>query len=98
MGHVERCLVVLDVPLVTGDTIILKDMGMPLAQGQDKDKKGNAYLHVNVYPTDDERREWGIAPPVRATLQQAFMGEGEVILLPVLTPSSIKHVSKPEAA
>ena len=89
-------MLVLDVPIVTGDTIVLKDMGMPIS-GSDKDKKGNAYLHVYVYPTDEERREWSISPPVRATLQQAFMGEGEVITLPVLTPSSVEHVKKPEA-
>ena len=72
------------------------NMGMPFQD--DKDKKGNAYLHVYVYPTDEERREWNIQPPVRATLQQAFMGEGEVITLPVITPSSINHVKKPEVA
>lgn len=97
-GHPKHAdgfyMLVLDVPLVTGDTIVLKDMGMPL--GGDKDKKGNAYLHVFVYPTDEERREWNIQPPARATLQQAFMGEGEVILLPVLTPSSVDHIKKPE--
>jgi len=92
-------MLVLDVPLVTGDTIVLKEMGMPLG-GAEKDKKGNAYLHVFVYPTDEERREWGLAQvPVRSTLQQAFMNEGAegVILLPVLTPSSVQHVKKADA-
>jgi hypothetical protein len=92
-------MLVLDVPIVTGDTIVLKEMGMPICgQADNKDKKGNAYLHVFVYPTEEERREWSIKPPVRATLQQAFMDEGEVILLPVLTPSSVDHVKKPEAS
>jgi DnaJ family protein A protein 2 len=93
-------MLVLDVPLVTGDTIVLKEMGMPQAAAQDKDKKGNAYLHVYVYPTDDERREWNVQPPARATLQQAFMSEGieGVISLPVLTPSYIDHVRKPDAS
>jgi DnaJ family protein A protein 2 len=91
-------MLVLDIPVVSGDTIVLKDMGMPIKGSLNQDKKGNAYLHVNVYPTDEERREWNIQPPVRATLQQAFMGEGEVITLPVITPSSINHIKKPEVA
>ncbi len=87
-------MLVLDVPLVTGDTIVLKDMGMPFTT----DKKGNAYLHVYVYPTDEERRQWNVQPPVRATLQEAFLSEGAegVIALPVLTPSSVENVKKPE--
>lgn len=86
-------MLILDIPVVSGDTIVLKEMGMPI---KGTTKKGNTYLHVFVYPTDEERHEWNTGnTPTKASLQQAFMNEGEVIILPVLTPSSIDHVRKP---
>jgi DnaJ-class molecular chaperone len=84
-------MLVLDVPIVTGDTIILKEMGMP--GKENPETCGNAYLHVHVYPTKEERLTWATEPPKRSpTIGNVF---DEVITMPVLSPSEIKHIEPP---
>ena len=86
-------MLVLDVPVVTGDTIIMKEMGMP--NKEEPDRFGDAHLHVYVYPTKEERVAWATDPPKRSpTIGNVF---DEVITMPVLSPSVINHVKAPDA-
>jgi DnaJ-class molecular chaperone len=84
-------MLMLDVPVVTGDTIVMKEMGMP--SKENTEACGNVYLHVYVYPTKEERLQWASEPPKRSpTIGNVF---DEVITMPVLSPSEIKHVEPP---
>lgn len=104
-------MLVLDVPVVTGDTIVLKEMGMPSKEDPDRfgDRCGKAtsikedsstvygdvFLHVYVYPTKEERVAWATDPPKRSPTIGNVFDE--VITMPVLSPSVITHVKAPDA-
>jgi DnaJ-class molecular chaperone len=84
-------MLVLDVPVVTGDTIVLKEMGMP--NKEKPEEHGDVFLHIYVYPTKEERIAWATEPPKRSpTIGNVF---DEVITMPVLSPSVINHVKAP---
>ncbi len=85
-------MLVLDVPVVTGDVIVLKEMGMP--NKEKPEEHGDVFLHVYVYPTKEERLAWATEPPKRSpTIGNVF---DEVITMPVLSPSVINHVKAPD--